>query len=300
MPGSSSFFFQSGFFAAVLAFAALAYALYCHRRLARQHATQSTWQHQRLTLEQNLAESAEQTQQLRQELDRLRAEYNRFAYIVSHDLKEPLRSITSFSNLLERRLGDSLPAEAQQYLDFITDGSRHLQALLDGLLQYSRAGAPLQAPQPVALGPLLERVQARYAAVIEETAAELEVGELPLVSGDPQRLLQLFQHLLGNALKFHGAAPPRLRIQAQPQGKFWLLSIADKGIGIDPKQQQRVFDVFQRLHAREDYPGIGIGLPLCKRIVESHSGQMWLESTPEQGTTIWFTLPASEQPRTAV
>ncbi|NLO81006.1 MAG: histidine kinase [Xanthomonadaceae bacterium] len=262
-------------------------ALVLQRRGSRQQAAAA----RRQDLERRLARCSAEARALAGELARLRAEYDRFAYIVSHDLKAPLRSITGFSELLRRRLGQELPDEAQGYLEFIVDGSRQLQAMIDGLLEYSRAGAPLERPQPVALQPLLARVRMQYAAVLEETGGTLECGSLPEVAGDSQRLLLLFQHLVGNALKFRGTAPPQVRIGAERSGQEWLISVADNGSGIAPEQQQRVFEVFQRLHAREAYPGIGIGLPVCKRIVEAHGGRIWLESTPAQGTTVLFTLP---------
>lgn len=276
------------------AVATLAGAALFQRRRARTRAAEASRQRRQAELEQQLARRTEEVQQLAAQLERLRADYDRFAYIISHDLTEPLRSITGFSWLLQRRLGDTLPAEAQQYLGFITDGSHHLQALIDGLLAYSRAGAPLQEPQPVALESLLARVQAQHAALLEESSAVLESDPLPVVTGDPQRLLQLFQHLIGNALKFRSATPPQIRIRVEANRDDWTISIADNGIGIDPAQQQRVLDIFQRLHAREDYAGVGVGLPISQRIVESHGGRMWLQSTPGQGSTVLFTLPKAE------
>lgn len=287
MPGSS-FFLSIG--SLVIAAAALAYKALHPRRESRHNPAQAS--RAQTDLEQRLADCQQASLALQAELERVRQDYDRFAYIVSHDLKEPLRSITGFSGLLERRLGEDLPAEALQYLEFITDSSRHLQSLIEGLLEYSRAGAPLPAPQAVALEPLLARVKAQYAVQLEATGAELSVGELPVVSGDPQRLRQLFQHVIGNALKFAGERPLRVQVGAQPDADGWLISVTDNGLGIEAGQQQRVFEVFQRLHAREDYPGIGIGLPICKRIVESHGGRIWLDSAAGRGTTVRFTLPS--------
>lgn len=251
-------------------------------------------------LEERVAQRTRELQELSEELARSNAELERFAYIVSHDLKEPLRSITGFSGLLQRKLGPELDPDAQQYLEFIVGGARHMQALIDGLLEYARAGREQAAAQPVDLGDVVDKTRTQLAVLIEETGAEVVVSApLPRIEGDPLRLGQLFQNLIGNALKFRSEAPPRIRIEARDSGDCWQLAVADNGIGIEPKHQQRVFEVFQRLHGREEYPGTGIGLAICKKIVESHGGRIWVESTPGAGTTFLFTLPKAQTPADA-
>jgi NO-binding membrane sensor protein with MHYT domain/nitrogen-specific signal transduction histidine kinase len=246
-------------------------------------------------LEQRVALRTQELRELSEELSRSNAELERFAYIVSHDLKEPLRSITGFSGLLQRKLGHDLQPDAKQYLDFIVDGARHMQSLIDGLLDYARAGASQEAMRPVDLDPLVSKVLTQLAVSIEEAGGEVSVEPLPNVQGDPLRLCQLFQNLIGNALKFRSEAPPRVHVQAEDAGAFWRLAVRDNGIGIDAKHRQRVFEVFQRLHGREEYAGTGIGLAICKKIVESHGGRIWIESEPGRGTTFFFTLPKAHE-----
>lgn len=267
----------------------------CSRAVARQRTVASESKRAFADLERQLEQRTQELQALAADLARSQTEMERFAYIVSHDLKGPLRSITGFSSLLERKLGPALDEGSRQYLQFIVDGARHLQALIDDLLEYSRAGAKPEQPQPIALEQLLAKVLTQLAKVIAETRADVVAEPLPLVRGDPQRLLQLFRNLLDNALKFRGEAPPRVRIWAEDAGTHWRLAVADNGIGIELRQQQRIFDVFQRLHGPEAYPGTGIGLAICKRIVESHGGRIWVESAPGEGATFWFTLPKDRE-----
>lgn len=223
------------------------------------------------------------------------AELERFAYIVSHDLKEPLRAITGFSDLLQRRLGSDLDDSSRQYLEFIVDGARTMQTMIDGLLEYSRAGAVLEQPQTVDMNALLARLMTQFAPVLSRLEAELIVESLPSVQGDAERLAWLFHELVDNALTFRGAHPARVRIQAEEAAaSMWRFSVSDQGIGVAPGQQQRIFEVFQRLHAADEYPGVGIGLAVCRRIVESHGGRIWIESEPGQGARFLFTLPKSE------
>lgn len=222
------------------------------------------------------------------------AELERFAYIVSHDLKEPLRAITGFSDLLLRRLGPDLDSDSRQYLDYIVDGARAMQAMIDGLLDYSRAGACVDEPQQVDMDRALSTLMAQFAPAISTSGASVIVEPLPPVRGDSVRLLQLFRELLDNALKFHGDLPAQIRIEAEDAGSQWRFSVSDQGIGIESRQQQRIFEVFQRLHDRGKYDGIGIGLAVCKRIVESHGGRLWVESGEGRGARFLFTLPKGD------
>lgn len=222
------------------------------------------------------------------------AELERFAYIVSHDLKEPLRAITGFSSLLQRRLADRLDEDSSQYLEYIVDGARTMQKMIDGLLDYSRAGAPVEEPQAVEMDDLFARLLDRFEPIIAAQKATVSSEPLPVVWGDSTRLLQLLHNLLDNALKFHGDQPAQVRVMADEVGPAWRIQMNDEGIGIEPRQQQRIFDMFQRPHGRQDYTGLGVGLPVSKRIVESHGGRLWVESAPGQGACFSFTLPKSE------
>jgi light-regulated signal transduction histidine kinase (bacteriophytochrome) len=222
------------------------------------------------------------------------AELERFAYIVSHDLKEPLRAITGFSDLLQRRLGSGLDTDSRQYLDYIVGGARTLQAMIDGLLEYSRAGAAVDEPQQVDMDHVLSTLMTQLAPAVSAAKASIAVEPLPSVRGDSARLSRLFRELIDNALKFHGDHPAQVRIGAEDAGSQWLFSVSDQGIGIEPRQQQRIFEVFQRLHDRGKYDGIGIGLAVCRRIVESHGGRLWVESGDGRGARFLFTLPKGD------
>lgn len=242
--------------------------------------------------EERLARQAGELQTLSEELARAESELERYVYVVSHDLKEPLRTVSGFSTLLQRRLGEALEDDARQYLAFIDEGVQRMQVLLDALLDYSRAGRPQQEMQPVALGQLLEVALTQLAPAIAAASADVDAATLPEVQGDPVRLTQLLRQLIANALTYRAEdVLPQIRIRAEDAGSHWQIAVADNGIGIDPKQQQRIFEVFQRLHSREEYPGIGMGLAICKKIVESHGGRLWVESTPGEGAAFFFTLP---------
>lgn len=228
---------------------------------------------------------------MKEKLSHSNPELEHFAYIVSHDLKEPLRAITGFSDLLQRKLGTNLDEDSRKYLEFIVGGARTLQAMIDGLLVYSRAGAPVEEPRQVDANKLLARIKTQFAPVVAETGASIVVDALPLVWGDPDRLLQLFQQLVENALKFHGDQPAQVWVHAEDAGSDWLFSVRDQGIGIDLQQHQRIFDVFHRLQNRNACDGIGIGLAVSKRIVESHGGHIRVESELGRGASFVFTLP---------
>lgn len=262
------------------------------QRLAAQHAaTAERLRRAHDELEERVAQRTRELRELSDELARSNAELERFAYIVSHDLKEPLRSITGFSGLLQRKLGPSLEPDTEQYLEFIVGGAKHMQALIDGLLDYARAGAAQEEMRRVEMDQLVSTVLTQLAASVDEAGAQVVVEPLPPVQGDPIRLVQLFQNLIGNALKFRAEAPPQIRIRVKDLGRQWQFALSDNGIGIDPKHSQRIFEVFQRLHGREEYTGTGIGLAICKKIVESHGGRIWVEAEPGKGTSFFFTLP---------
>jgi PAS domain S-box-containing protein len=226
-----------------------------------------------------------------EELRRSNGDLEQFAYVASHDLQEPLRMVTGFVQLLQRRYSTRLDAEADKYIDFAVDGAKRMQTLINDLLAYSRVGTRGRPATTTAADVAFRRALANLCAGIEETAAEVTCGELPVVRADDGQLAQIFQNLVGNALKFRAAAPPKIRVEARRQDDGWLFSVGDNGIGIAPEYRDRIFMIFQRLHARREYPGTGIGLAICKRIVDRHGGRMWVESQAGHGSTFYFTLP---------
>ena len=228
------------------------------------------------------------------ELRRSNKDLEQFAYMASHDLQEPLRMITSFLNLLERRVGDQLDKEAKEYVTLAVDGSRRMQALINDLLAYSRAGskgiqlAAINAREP------LERALAVLRQTIDESKASVTSDDLPTVMADASQLTQVFQNLIGNALKYHrDNVPPQVTIGSKRQDSQWLLWVKDNGVGMAPEDTSRIFEVFQRVHERSKFPGTGIGLAICRKMIERHGGRIWVESQPDQGATFFFTLPAA-------
>lgn len=224
------------------------------------------------------------------ELRRSNAELERFAYIASHDLQEPLRMVSSYCRLLQVRYKGKLDEDADEFLHYAVDGATRMQQLISDLLVYSRVGTHGQPFQSVAVKPVLDRVLANVQTAREESGAQVTHGDLPTVVADPSQLGQLLQNLVSNAIKFRAKEPPRIHVSAERTDGAWTFSVRDNGIGIDPKFNERIFDVFQRLHGAK-FPGTGIGLSICKRIVERHGGRMWVDSQPGQGATFRFTLP---------
>jgi signal transduction histidine kinase len=225
------------------------------------------------------------------ELERSNSELEQFAYIASHDLQEPLRKVASFTQLLQRRYGGQLDARADQYIEFAVDGARRMQALINDLLQYSRVGRSAREPALVSSDAALAQARNNLAAVMEETGATIEAGHLPLVLAELTLLTAVFQNLLSNALKFSGDKPPRIVITVTRDEPFWLFSLADNGIGIEPEYAERIFVIFQRLHERTAYPGTGIGLAMTRKIIEYFGGRIWLDTTCAEGSRFLFTLP---------
>lgn len=232
--------------------------------------------------------------ELEQELKRSNQELEHFAYVASHDLQEPLRMVSSFTQLLARRYQGKLDKDADEFIRFAVDGANRMQRLINDLLQYSRVGTHGRKLEPVAAEEVLNRVLINLKLALEENRAEVTHDPLPKVMADGQQLEQLFQNLIGNAVKFHGEEPPRVHIRAERSNGAWMFSVRDNGIGIDPQQHERIFEIFQRAHTRQEYPGTGIGLAVCKKIVERHGGRIWVESAPGRGAEFRFTLPAVE------
>lgn len=223
------------------------------------------------------------------DLARSNAELEMFAYVASHDLQEPLRMITSYTQLLAGRYGKQLDEEADDFLGFVVDGTTRMQALLQDLLKYSRVGSGELNLRPADCEDLLREAMVNLETLQEESGATVTHGPLPMVLGDPVKLVQVFQNLVANAIKFRGTSSPVVDVTAEATDEGWRLSVHDNGIGIEPAHAERVFEAFQRLHSRE-YAGTGIGLAICKKIVNRHGGRIWVESEPGQGSTFCFTL----------
>jgi signal transduction histidine kinase len=231
------------------------------------------------------------------ELERSNAELEQFAYVASHDLQEPLRKVASFCQLLEQRYKGQLDERADQYIDFAVDGAKRMQQLINDLLVFSRVGRTSGALEPVDLDTALRRALANLDAAMVESRAKVDADPLPTVRGEASLLTLVLQNLIGNAIKFRSDEPPAVRIGVERQDGDWLFSVADNGIGIDPEYAERVFVIFQRLHAKDEYAGTGIGLAMCRKIVEYHGGRIWLDADARPGTTFRFTLPALEENR---
>ncbi len=226
------------------------------------------------------------------ELSRSNADLQQFAYVASHDLQEPLRQVAIYSELFRKRYGTHVDAEANQFLCVIEDGVRRMETLIRDLLSYSRAihGDVPSDPQEVDVQETVRMAEANLAAAIEETSAKIEYHDLPTIRAHRIELAQIFQNLLSNALKYRGADPPRIAVRAARGAVEWTFCVRDNGIGIHPDYHENIFQPFKRLHGRE-YPGTGIGLALCRRIVERESGRIWVESEPGRGASFFFTIP---------
>ncbi len=230
-------------------------------------------------------------EQLINQLDRSNHELELFAYVASHDLQEPLRKISSFTKLLAEDYQGHLDAEADEYIAYIIDGAARMQNLIDDLLTYSRVSRDELRKEPTDLGAVVAQVLEDLSVTIEENNAAIAASSLPTVQANPRQMAQLLQNLISNGIKFHGEAPPRIQIEAQLQTDQWLICVRDNGIGINPKFAGRIFEIFQRLHSRAEYVGTGIGLAICRKIVERHGGRIWVESELGQGATFYFTIP---------
>lgn len=232
------------------------------------------------------------------ELERSNAELEQFAYAVSHDLQEPLRTVSGFLQLLVRRHGEQFGSDAGDLVARAHLGTERMQRLIEGLLALSRVGRRGVAPD-TSVSDVVEEVMLNLRQSLRESRAQVRRSALPRVKGDPVLLAQLFQNLLSNALKFRGEKAPRISIRARCEGRQWCFEVKDNGIGIAQEFQDAVFAIFRRAHSARRYPGTGIGLALCKKIVEQQGGRIWLESQVNKGTTFYFTLPAAGQPGSA-
>jgi signal transduction histidine kinase len=247
-----------------------------------------------LQLQQEIAvrqKAEEVLAQRSQELARSNAELEQMAYVASHDLQEPLRMVASYLQLLEQRYGARLDADAHEFIGFAVDGAKRMRALIDDLLSYSRLGTKAQPLRPTDCNAAMQVALRSLGPAIAESGAQIDCAALPVVMGDAAQLTQLFQNLLANAIKFRGGPAPRIAVWAETEDGCWRFAVRDNGIGIAPEYFGRIFEMFQRLHSRSAYPGTGIGLAICKKIVERHGGRIWVESAPEQGALFQFTLP---------
>lgn len=246
-------------------------------------------------LNEELRGSVAQLEEVNRELDRSNQDLQQFAYIVSHDLQGPLHTVTSFLQLLERRYRERLDEKALSYINYGIEGTSYMQRLLVDLLAFSRVGGGVLDLRPVDLGAVAGRVVMNLQKAIADHGAEVLLDrQLPEVVADESQMLHLLQNLIANAIKFHGDQPPRVETFAESRPEGWVVCVRDHGIGIDPRYAERIFLIFQRLHKREEYGGTGIGLAICKKIVERHGGRIWVESSPGQGATFCFTIPGKE------
>jgi light-regulated signal transduction histidine kinase (bacteriophytochrome) len=225
-----------------------------------------------------------------EELARSNRDLEQFAYVSSHDLREPLRTVTGFVQILEDRYRDQLDARAHEYIGFAVDGARRMQQLIDNLLAYARVGSALSI-QPGNARDALDRALDALKGMVGESGAVITTDPMPVVPADATLLCQVFQNLVENAIKFRSADPLRIHVGARRERGGWLFRVTDNGIGMEREHGERIFVIFKRLHSREKYPGTGIGLALCKKIVERHGGRIWVESEPGRGSTFYFTLP---------
>ena len=241
----------------------------------------------RMVVVQDVTQRREYQRKLEESNKRL----EQFAYAASHDLQEPLRMVTSYLKLIECRYGDALDEDGEEFLEFAVDGAERMREMIDGLLKYSRVETRGDPFEPVDLNDVLDSVRKDLRMQIEESNADITTDNLPDVDGDESQLRQVFQNLLSNAIEYSGDEP-KVDISARRDEDRWIISVQDNGIGIDSDKQERIFEVFQRLHTHEEHSGTGIGLALSRRIVKRHGGEIWVDSEPGEGATFSFTIPA--------
>jgi PAS domain S-box-containing protein len=247
---------------------------------------------QRKEAEKALALQAQRLEHYAAELERSNEELEQFAYVASHDLQEPLRMVTSYLALIERRYKGQLDPDADEFIGFAVDGAARMHELIRGLLEYSRISTQGEPFEPTDSQAVLEVVLDNLQVAIRESGARVTHDLLPTIEADPTQFARLLQNLVSNAIKFRTARAPEIHVGAERQGQEWVFSVRDNGIGIAAEYYERIFVIFQRLHARDEYPGTGIGLSICRRIVERHGGRMWVESEAGSGSTFLFAIPA--------
>jgi chemotaxis family two-component system sensor kinase Cph1 len=242
-------------------------------------------------LEELVKERTSDLESANQELARSNENLEQFAYVASHDLQEPLRVMSSYSQLLEKRYHEKLDQDAKDFIDFIVDAASRMQRLITDLLAYSRVGRKGVVATEVDLNEVMKKVLFSLSSAVESSGGRVTHDELPVLTVHETSALQVFQNLIANALKFRGEKPSEIRVGARKDGGEWVFSVADNGLGIEPQYHERIFQIFQRLHSREEYSGTGIGLSICKKIVSSWGGRIWVESELGKGSTFYFTMP---------
>ena len=233
----------------------------------------------------------EKLSQVMEELTRSNEELEKFAYVASHDLQEPLRMVSSFARLLKNRYKGKLDQDADDFINFAVDGANRMQVLITDLLAYSRVGRWGNEFKEESSDAVLERALSNLKVVVEQRGAVVTRDPLPVMMGDDSQLAQLFQNLIGNAVKFCKDRTPHIHVSSERRGNKWVFSVRDNGIGIAPEYFERIFLIFQRLHGKQEYPGTGIGLAICRKVAERHGGRIWVESEPGSGSTFYFTIP---------
>ncbi|MEI6176736.1 MAG: ATP-binding protein [Verrucomicrobiota bacterium] len=247
-------------------------------------------------LEQLVRNRTAQLEATNQELSRSNAELGEFAHVASHDLQEPLRTVSSCVQILQKRYAGVLDAYANEIINHTVSGCQHMRERINAVLAMAHVNATPDCEENVDTAMLVEQVRSGIEHAIKESGAILTYGELPCVQASPQLLAQLFQNLIGNALKFRGDGPAVVHVSAVRKAGEWVFSVADQGIGIDPEHFDRIFQLFQRLHTEERFAGTGLGLAICKTIVTRHGGRIWVESQPGRGAAFFFTLPVNSCP----
>jgi signal transduction histidine kinase len=245
--------------------------------------------------EEERLKTMEKLKRTTMDLERSNTELQQFAYVASHDLTEPLRMVVSYLELVSSRAEKKLGEEEREFIGYASDGARRMQHLIQDLLAYARVDTRGRPLEPTDCERVLASVLANLKLAIAESQATIEHDPLPIVEGDVVQLTQVFQNLIGNAIKFRGKKSPIIHVGARQQNGEWIFHVKDNGIGIDPKNFERIFVLFQRLHTRQEYPGTGMGLAICKKIIERHGGRIWVESKPGEGTTFYFTIPAKNE-----
>jgi len=239
----------------------------------------------------------EDHRQAQEELARSNRDLEQFAYVASHDLQEPLRMVATYTQLLAERYQGKLDSDADKYIHYAVDGALRMQKLVQDLLAFSRVGRQGLALESTDSNAVLQVALQNLEAAIQESGAIVEHAQLPAVVADSSQLVQVFQNLIGNAIKFCGSEPPLIEVAVLEKGKEWIFSVADNGIGIAAEQVENVFVLFRRLHTRAEYSGNGIGLSICKKIIEQHGGRIWVESEPDHGSIFYFTIPIKAIPK---
>jgi light-regulated signal transduction histidine kinase (bacteriophytochrome) len=228
-------------------------------------------------------------------LEQSNRDLQQFAYIVSHDLQAPLRAIEGYCRLLQDKLADNCDEETKDFLEKAANGAQQMRSMINGILAFARVTTCGKTPEPIDCEVIFEQTITNLKALIEETQATITHDPLPVIPADAVQLVQVVQNLIENAIKYRGSNPPTIHLSAQNRENDWLFSVRDNGIGIEAKDVDRIFVILQRLHSQAEIPGTGLGLAVCKRIVERHGGEMWVESQPNSGSTFYFTIVKSMQ-----